>query len=337
MQAIELAGERVVRPWRETTLLATGASQGIGHETAAFLLAETDIRKIYIGSRSLEGFKRAVEGDKKFTGLEQRVPGFDPHRVAPFIADFSHPGEATAQYKAIHDEGDAITDILYFAAGGMEGVLNRVGLRLRRLSRVPQTDPAYQPELDSINEAIAAGVKENKPYAQAVNFRGPAELHRFVSVDGGSQPLPEGSMQIDETSLWATFLRNVPTFYKELIAKPKHEFEDELDVAGEFFALHEEPYYFGKVSGGIVLDTLVGTAISNFIAPLIPDLDQAKLKEYAVLMKDMALANRIMLEDDPQTWVDNFRTLYVYGEDGQVHINNTLIPSHPMFDIQMPI
>lgn len=320
--ATETLAERAVRPWSETRVLFTGGSHGTG--LAAAIELHRLRAEVILGSRSHQRYTEALDEFRK------QIPTFDGERVSPFIADLSQPENAIISFKGLVDKGKTPTDIVHASAGGMESFLSKLGLGLVRLRRTQEKDPeAFEAQREALQSQIKENVAASMPAASAVNFEGPSYF--FESIKG---KLPDKAFLVNYSSLWSSFLKNVPGFY-EGIATTKHMFELWMQDAAPRFARRGGTLVI--ISGGIIMDADVGKAISRFVIPLLPKEEQAKIEEYSIRKFDMVDATVSILRGGSFGPVQNIRRLYVYGENGQVQINETLTADHPMFDIKMPI
>lgn len=318
--------ERALRPWKETNLLLTGATSGIGLAMARTLLAETDVRGVYIGTRTPDRFDATV------TSLGQSIPGFDPSRVKPFYADFAHPEEPVDAFNKIQAGPEPVTDVKQYAAGGMESFLRKRVRELVGLRRLRNGDPvAFNEAVSNVRQLLAADINEAWPYAQAVNYEGPMRLLEKAVVK-----LPPNAMSGYESSLWASFRKEVAVpFIYQLIADTKGQMVDRFEALGPGYSYMDQ--YLFVDSGHLVLGTGVGDGFEKMLIPLLSDEDQAKMKGSAVSIDAMVQMGVNTLVSDPRQWGVYPRKSYCYAEAGQTVITQELSPKHPMFNVEFPV
>lgn len=314
--------ERIIRPWRETILLAPGSRSGIGFALVTDLLRTTDIPTVFMGSRTQEKFDQSVRK------LQETVPNLNVTRVQPFLADFSHPSEAVEVYQQIEDRGIQVTDVWDFSAAGVDWLNNR-DLVLRPLMVLGRLNmegdlPKDNKRLVALQQHIEQQVEVSMPYAKAVNFDGPRELYEYMETR-----LPDEAFMGFESSLWSTFRINVPRFYRAT-AETKGIFEDHMDArASHFASLGINP---AIVSGHLTMDTVVGKIIEKYIFSMLEDPSKrAEAVGYGIPEADMARATRMALESNPDNWPTALNRWFVYGEGGATQITNRLSAEHKMF------
>ena len=298
------------QPFYGRRILITGGATGTGFEAAKLFHGLG--ADIVIGTRSQTNFEKALEQ----LGTE---------RTYPFIADITDYLQIRQAVESLRRQNLVPTDIIFSAAGGMESFMRDFigALVAVKHAKTPQEKDDLLGEFQQQADGWAASTREA---SMKVNYEGPVLLIEVLSPS-----LPRGTKLVDYSSLWSSYLRNVPRFYRS-IAESKHEFENWLMQYGPLLA--EEEIYTAIISGHVVTDSGVGKITKRYVLPLLPIENQEVVRRSFITTADMMKATRQVLESNPSARAKHPKRLFV-ANGGQ--ITESLSPQDPIFSYKLPI
>jgi NAD(P)-dependent dehydrogenase (short-subunit alcohol dehydrogenase family) len=272
------------------TILITGGTSGTGlagtvewHRLGA---------EVVVGSRS----------EERYTEVAGRLGG---KRVHPFIADLGDGASLSSALDALDRSGIRVTDIVHFAAGGMEPILKPL---LKMAAGLRRMDPGQERE-----EAIAARqvellalVKASAATARAVNLEGPRSLIARLAP-----ALPDGATITLFASLWSEQGRSGPTpAWYWAVADAKNRFEDWLDA--EARKLEDRRVATTVLVAHIISDTSTGRLLDRNVVPLMAEADQGPFRDgYVTTAETVEAATQLLTE--PSRPGSLRRTYLVHG------------------------
>ena len=276
-------------PLAGRTLLITGATSGTGlagaiawHELGAHLL---------VGSRSEAGCARVADrlGDV---------------RVGPFVADLGDASSVDAAVDRLEAAGRKPTDILHFAAGGLEPILRPLLRITAGLKRMPPSEARERGFADGEAE-LERLVAATSATGMAVNYEGPRRLLERVAPS-----LPEGGRIILFASVWSERPgKDCPTFYSS-VAESKTRLERWVDAEAPRWASRD--LAATVLVAHVISDTSTGKLIDRNIAPLMSPEDQSAFRAaYVTTEQTVRATTRILLE--PAGSTGTLRRAYLVG------------------------
>src|SRR2546430_3700683 len=278
-------------PLAGRTLLVTGASSGTG--LAGVLAWHKLGADIVVGSRS--GASSA--------GVADRMGNVKVH---PFVADLGDPSSVDAALDHLQASGVAPTDIVHFAAGGLEPILRpllRITAGLRRIAPSEARDRAFKEGRAELERLVASTAAAG----MAVNYDGPRRLLERLGPG-----LPRGGRIILFASVWSEMAGGgCPAFYHS-VADSKTRLEHWLDTQARVWAS-------GDVTATVVVahvisDTSTGKLIDRNIAPLMSAPDQSEFRAaYVTTEQTIAATTRLLLS--PASPAGMLRRVYQVGSD----------------------
>ena len=270
-------------------LLVTGATSGTGiagaiawHRLGAHIL---------VGSRS----------EASCAQVADRLGNV---RVGPFVADLGDLAGIDAAVDSLEVSGIRPTDIVHFAAGGLEPILRpllRITAGLKRMPPSEARERAFADGEAELERLVAA----TSLTGMAVNYEGPRRLLERVGP-----ALPEGGRVILFASIWSeTPGEGCPAFYGS-VAESKTRLEKWVnaearkwtsrDVAATVLVAH------------VISDTSTGRLIDRNIAPLMTPEDQSAFRAaYVTTEQTVAATTRLLLEPGRATGA--LRRVYQVG------------------------
>ena len=278
-------------PLAGRTLLVTGASSGTG--LAGVLAWHKLGADIVVGSRSAASC----------AGVADRMGNVKVH---PLVADLGDPSSVDAALDHLRASGVAPTDIVHFAAGGLEPILRpllRITAGLRRMAPSEARDRALaegRAELERLVASTAAA-------GMAVNYDGPRRL-----LERLGPALPRGGQIILFASVWSEMAgAGCPAFYHS-VADSKTRLERWLDTQMRAWASRDVTATV--VVAHVISDTSTGKLIDRNIAPLMSAPDQSEFRAaYVTTEQTIAATTRLLLS--PASPAGMLRRVYLVGSD----------------------
>ncbi|TMD74436.1 MAG: SDR family oxidoreductase [Chloroflexi bacterium] len=278
-------------PLAGRTLLVTGASSGTG--LAGVLAWHKLGADIVVGSRSAASC----------AGVADRMGNVKVH---PLVADLGDPSSVDAALDHLRASGVAPTDIVHFAAGGLEPILRpllRITAGLRRMAPSEARDRALaegRAELERLVASTAAA-------GMAVNYDGPRRL-----LERLGPALPRGGQIILFASVWSEMAgAGCPAFYHS-VADSKTRLERWLDT--QMLAWASRDVTATVVVAHVISDTSTGKLIDRNIAPLMSAQDQSEFRAaYVTTEQTIAATSGLLLR--PASPAGMLRRVYQVGSD----------------------
>jgi len=272
-------------------MLVTGATSGTGlagviswHGLGAHLL---------VGSRSEAGCARVAD----------RLGNL---RVGPFIADLADPSSVDAAVDRLEAAGRKPTDIIHFAAGGLEPILRpllRITAGLKRMSPSEERERAFADGEAELERLVAA----TSATGMAVNYAGPRRL-----LERMGPALAEGGRIILYASIWSeTPGDGCPAFYGS-VAESKTRLEKWVDAEARKWASRN--IAATVLVAHVISDTSTGKLIDRNIAPLMSPEDQSAFRAaYVTTEQTVTATTRLLLQAGRATGA--LRRVYQVGSD----------------------
>ena len=278
-------------PLAGRTLLVTGASSGTG--LAGALAWHRLGAEIVVGSRSAASCAEVAD----------RIGNA---RVHPFVADLGDPSTIDLAMDNLEGSGITPTDIVHFAAGGLEPILRpllRLTAGLRRMAPSRERDQAFAAGRAEMERLVAA----TSATGMAVNYEGPRRLLERIGPT-----MPDGGRIILFASVWSEMAgAGCPAFYSS-VAESKTRFEKWLNTQARESALSS--LAATVMVAHVISDTSTGRLIDRNIAPLMTPEDQAAFRAaYVTTEQTVTATTRLLLGPSGPSGV--LRRVYQVGSD----------------------
>jgi NAD(P)-dependent dehydrogenase (short-subunit alcohol dehydrogenase family) len=272
-------------------MLVTGATSGTGlagviawHRLGAHLL---------VGSRSDAGCAKVADR-------------LDNERVGSFVADLGDLSSVDAALDRLEDSGSRPTDIIHFAAGGLEPILRPLLRVTAGLKRMPPSESRERAFVDGEAE-LKRLVAATSAAGMAVNYEGPRRL-----LERMAPALPEGGRIILFASIWSeTPGEGCPAFYGS-VAESKTRLEKWVGDEARKWASRN--ISATVLVAHVISDTSTGKLIDRNIAPLMSPEDQSAFRAaYVTTEQTVTATTRLLLQPGRATGV--LRRVYQVGSD----------------------
>jgi len=278
-------------PLAGRTLLVTGASSGTG--LAGALAWHRLGAEIVVGSRSA-------------ASCAQVADRMGNARVHPFVADLGDPSAIDLAIGHLEGSGVAPTDIVHFAAGGLEPILRpllRLTAGLRRMAPSRERDQAFADGRAEMERLVAA----TSATGMAVNYEGPRRLFERIGPT-----MPDGGRIILFASVWSEMAgAGCPAFYSS-VAESKTRLEKWLNTEAREAALRNVAATV--MVAHVISDTSTGRLIDRNIAPLMTPEDQSAFRAaYVTTEQTITATTRLLL--GPPGLKGLLRRVYQVGSD----------------------
>ena len=278
-------------PLAGRTLLVTGASSGTG--LAGALAWHRLGAEILVGSRSAASCADVAD----------RMGNV---RVHPFVADLGDPAGIDVAIDNLEGSGNTPTDILHFAAGGLEPILRpllRLTAGLRRIAPSQERDQALVDGRAEMERLVAA----TSATGMAVNYEGPRRL-----LERLGPTMHDGGRIILFASVWSEMAgAGCPAFYSS-VADSKTRLERWLDTEARQWAPRK--IAATVVVAHVISDTSTGRLIDRNIAPLMTPEDQSAFRAaYVTTEETISAVTRLLLGPPGPTGI--LRRVYQVGSD----------------------
>ena len=278
-------------PLAGRTLLVTGASSGSGLAGA--------LAWHRLGAEILVGSRRASSS----ADVANRMGNV---RVHPFVADLGDPTSIDAALDNLERSGVTTTDIVHFAAGGLEPILRpllRLTAGLRRMAPSKERDEAFAEGRAEMERLVAA----TSGAGMAVNYDGPRRLLGRIGP-----AMPYGGRIILFASVWSEMAgAGCPAFYSS-VADSKTRLEQWLDTEAREWAPRK--IAATVVVAHVISDTSTGRLIDRNIAPLMTPEDQSAFRAvYVTTEQTITATTRLLLGPSGPTGM--LRRVYQVGSD----------------------
>lgn len=311
------------QPDHAILVLGGAGVNSIGRASVDKFYVDYPETQIYVGTTSQENFDR-VRG-------QYEKKGQPTDRLHPFVANVTDKLAVARAADQMKDNGHQLRVTIYGQAGGMEGFMPQLisdylspireftrGKPLHTLN--PYQQRIIREIMDPMYQQIKAWRKENIPNGIAVNYKGTFNAQE-VLID----KFPEGFLGIFLNSTWG-HLSGVPGVEIPLLYGPvdlsKAMVRDRLRITGEM--LHQQGYPHSELVASLVRKTRVGKTFQDYLMPL-SDPEQAEaIKNSAIDPIDVVKGQKIIINSDPDSWLDHPFELFVTGKDGAATYSNKL-------------
>lgn len=320
-----LPDQREKIPYTERSILVLGGSGGIGLKAVAEF-TRLGVANIYVGTRSLENFDKAIERLAK----RERING-NSFTIHPFHADVTDKTQIAKAARVIKEKGLGITDVIFSQAGGMETYMQ--GLFSNHIDQISEdtfTTPIYELpgdkrriveyKLGLMRLDLAQWTEDAMPHAVAVNYEG-----TFNAIDVLGEIFPKGFTGIFYNSTWGELSGvkgiEMPLLYRP-IDRSKAMVRDRLKQEGAELA--KQGIHMAEIVASLVNDTKVGKMFNDFFLNLMDKEQKEAIVSSSIQTQDVVSATKQILDTDPLEWSTSPHVLYVYKKGGQSIVNTSL-------------
>lgn len=322
---LALPDQKEIIPYTERSILILGGSGGIGLKAVAEF-SRLGAANVYIGTRSLENFNKAVEHLTRRERLDT-----DSLPIRPFHADVTDNSQIAQAAQDIKAKGLGITDVIFSQAGGMEIYMDKLFKDyMNPITEYTFETPIYElshdkriiveEKLEAMRAALKHWTEDAMPHAVAVNYEG-----TFNAIEVLGEMFPKGFTGIFYNSTWGE-LSGTPGIEIPLLYRPvdrsKAMVRDRLKRDAPELAI--QGIYMAEVVASLVNDTKVGKMFNDFFINLMNKEQKEAVISSSIQTRDVVIATKQALDTDPLEWPTHPHVLYVYKKEGKPVVDTSL-------------